>query len=223
MKTLGLVTIGQAPRDDLVPELTPLLPACRIVQRGALDALSATEIERYAPGPGEEEFTSRLADGTSVVIGHDQVVPLVERAVAGAEDDGADLVLVVCSGAFPPMAHRRPLLLTESLAHHALAALGDAGRIGIVRPLPSQLADGCLAWQRTLGRPVAATSAASPYTDGLGEIAAAAAEIADRCDVIVLDCIGYDERMRAAAAAAADRPVLLVRSLAARLVGELLA
>lgn len=223
MQTLGLVTIGQAPRDDLVPELVPLLPACHIVQHGALDGMSAAEIGRYAPGPGEEEFVSRLTDGSSVVIGHDQTVPLVERAVGRAEDDGADVVLVVCSGSFPAMAHRRPLLFTESLAHHALAALADAGRIGVVRPLPSQLTDGMAAWERTLGRPVAAASAASPYTASLDEIAAAAAELADRCDVIVLDCIGYDERMRAAAATASGRPVLLVRSLAARLVGELLA
>jgi protein AroM len=80
-----------------------------------------------------------------------------------------------------------------------------------VRPLPSQLDDACLAWARTLGQPVAA-AAASPYTDSLEEIGASAASIAEHADLLVLDCIGYDERMRRAAAV----------SLAARLAGELL-
>ncbi|WP_369268562.1 AroM family protein, partial [Streptomyces harbinensis] len=40
---------------------------------------------------------------------------------------------------------------------------------------------------------------------------------------IVLDCIGYTERMRRAAAEAAGRPVLLARSLAIRLAAEAVA
>jgi hypothetical protein len=49
-------------------------------------------------------------------------------------------------------------------------------------------------------------------TDSLEEIGASAASIAEHADLLVLDCIGYDERMRRAAAV----------SLAARLAGELL-
>jgi protein AroM len=221
--TLGVVTVGQAPRDDLVPELTPLLPPCRIVQRGALDGLTHAEIDALAPAPEEHALVSRLADGRGVVFGHDSALPLVERAVARAEDDGADAVLVVCSGSFPPLPHRRPLLLTEALAHHAVAGLAAGARVGIVRPLASQVEDGRAAWRRTLGTPVAAATSASPYTDTPDTIAARAEAIADRCDLIVLDCVGFDGAMRATAARACGRPVLLVRTLAARLAGELLA
>jgi protein AroM len=59
-------------------------------------------------------------------------------------------------------------------------------------------------------------------TDSLEEIGASAASIAEHADLLVLDCIGYDERKRRAAAVAANRPVLLVRSLAAPLASELL-
>lgn len=220
--TLGVVTIGQAPRDDLLPELTPVLPGCRVVQHGALDGLSAEAIDRLAPGAGEEPLVTRLTDGSGVVLAHDHAVPLVAKAVARAEDDGADVTLLACSGTFPPLPHHRPLLLTETLAHHAVATLAADSRVGIVRPLPDQLDDGRAAWERSLGHPVAASAAASPYHDDPAAIGHAAERIADRCDVIVLDCIGYDEHMRAAAAAAAHRPVLLVRTLAARLAGELL-
>lgn len=223
MRTLGLVTIGQAPRSDLTPEILPLVPPCRVVEHGGLDGLSADEIASLAPGPGEHALTSKLRDGSSAVFGHDQAVPLVEKAVGRAEADGADVVLIVCSGSFPPLSHQRPLLFTEALAHHATAGLTADEPVGIVRPLPSQVDDGAAAWECTLGRPVAAATSASPYTDTPEDVAAAAASLADRCAVIVLDCVGYDERMRAQAMEASRRQVLLVRTLAARLTGELLA
>ncbi|MGH3094512.1 MAG: AroM family protein [Streptosporangiales bacterium] len=222
MRTLGLVTIGQAPRDDLTPEILPLMPPCRVVEHGALDGLSADEVAALAPGPGEHALTSKLRDGSSAVFGHDQSLPLVEKAVGRAEADGADVTLIVCSGSFPPLSHQRPLLFTEALAHHATAGLAAGDPVGIVRPLPSQVDDGAAAWESTLGRPVAAATSASPYTDTLEDVAAAAASLADRCAFIVLDCIGYDEQMRALAAQASGRHILLVRTLAARLAGELL-
>ncbi|MGH3750343.1 MAG: AroM family protein, partial [Micromonosporaceae bacterium] len=61
MAVLGVVTIGQAPRDDLVPEMVPLLPPARIVEHGALDGMSAAQIADLAPKPGEQPLTSRLA------------------------------------------------------------------------------------------------------------------------------------------------------------------
>lgn len=222
--TLGVVTVGQAPRSDLTPELAALLPAhCRIVEHGALDGLSTEELAALRPRPGEHALASRLADGSSVVFGHDQSLPLVEKAIARAEDDGADAVLLVCSGSFPDLGHRVPLLLVERLAHHAVAALGVEPRIGIIRPLPEQLADARSAWKATLGRDVAAADAASPYVGAGRDVPAAAARIADEVDVIVLDCIGYDEPMRHAAARASGRPTLLVRGLAARITAEFLA
>jgi protein AroM len=219
---IGIVTIGQSPRSDLTPELLPHLPPCRVIEHGALDGLTDSQIAALAPRDGEEALTSRLASGGSAVFGHDQAMPLVQQAIDRAENDGVDAVLVVCAGSFPSLRHTRPLLLTEALAHHGAAAIAHGRRVGIVRPLPSQIEDGCTQWERSLGRPVAAAAAASPYTDGIEAVAQAAAQIADRCDLVVLDCIGYDEPMRRAAADASGRPVLLVRSLAARLAGELL-
>ncbi|AOS63941.1 AroM family protein [Actinoalloteichus hymeniacidonis] len=223
LPTLGVVTIGQTPRVDLTPELTAVLPPCRLVEHGALDGLSTEEIAALAPRPGEHAVTSRLRDGGSAVFGHDQSLGLVAAAIRRAEDDGADLVLLACSGSFVGLEHRKPLLLVEQLAHHAVAGLGPELRIGIVRPLAAQLSDAGEAWARTLGRAVAAVDVAAPYSDGQAASAAAAARIADSTDVIILDCMGFDEPMRRAAAEASGRTVLLVRGLAARVTAEFVA
>ncbi|WP_030105419.1 AroM family protein, partial [Actinoalloteichus caeruleus] len=47
---LGVVTIGQSPRVDLVPELLPRLGRVEVVERGALDDLGRAEIAALAPG-----------------------------------------------------------------------------------------------------------------------------------------------------------------------------
>ncbi|MFI0814254.1 AroM family protein [Streptomyces sp. NPDC021098] len=55
-------------------------------------------------------------------------------------------------------------------------------------------------------------------------VAAAARTLAARGSTwIVLDCIGYTERMRAAALRAAERPVLLARAIAIRMAAEVVA
>lgn len=221
--TLGMVTIGQAPRVDLVPEMMPLLPpGVQVVEHGALDGMSEADIAALSPRGGEAALTSRLASGGSAVFGHDQVMPLVQQAVQRSQDDGADVVLVVCSGAFPPLVCDVPLLLAEPLAQHGVAGLAAGRRVGIIRPLESQLEEGRRRWQHILNGLVPATRAASPYTGGTEAVGAAAAELADLSDILVLDCIGYDEAMRSQAAAASRRPVLLVRSTVARLTAELL-
>lgn len=221
--TLGVVTIGQAPRVDLLPEMTPHLPpGVQVVEHGALDGMSEADIAALAPRGGETALTSRLASGKSAVFGHDQVMPLVQQAVQRSQDGGADVVLVVCSGAFPPLVCNVPLLLAEPLAQHGVAGLAAGRRVGIIRPLESQLEDGRRRWQHILGGPFPATKAASPYTGGTDAVAAAAAELADLSDLLVLDCIGYDEEMRSQAAAESRRPVVLVRTTVARLTAELL-
>jgi hypothetical protein len=53
-RTIGVLTIGQAPRaDDTVTELLQVLgPGYAITERGALDDLDPAEIARQVPSPG---------------------------------------------------------------------------------------------------------------------------------------------------------------------------
>lgn len=228
MTTLGLVTIGQAPRVDLTPEIVKVLPDCSIREYGALDHLDAAQIRALEPTNGEGALTSRLRDGGSAVFSHQQAVPLIEQAVARAEHDGVDRTLIVCTGTFPRIRHRGPLFVAERLAHEGvrglLSGLGD-GRLGIVRPLAEQVDDAYHHWADSIGVRPSAVGSASPYTDSHDTIAAAAAVVAADADLVVLDCIGFDEPMRQAArqrAAGTGAAIVTVRDLAARLLGALI-
>ncbi|MEE4597248.1 AroM family protein [Streptomyces sp. DSM 41524] len=229
---LGLVTIGQAPRADLRPDAEPLLPGVRLVEHGALDAdrfdgdAEAATRRLLAPEHGEAPLVSRLRDGRSVLLGHGAIVPRITDAVARAERDGAAATLLLCTGRFPAVRAGRPLLFAEPLVQQAVAAAVGTDPVGIVCPHPDQAEDVSRRWAELLpGRVEAAV--ADPYGPAervLDDVAAAARGLAERgSSWLVLDCIGYTERMRTAALRAAGRPVLLARAIAVRMAAEVVA
>ncbi len=232
MSTLSVVTIGQAPRIDVTPELAEILGAgVRIVEHGALDELTPEQIVDLAPSPGAVGvLTSRLRDGGHAVFTHAAVEPLLAQAIVRGESEGADATLLICSSHFPEFPHARPVFALEPLAHAAVRGLlsgFDAPRLGVVNPLADQLDEGVARWQRSVGAVIGGAAAASPYADSVDDIARAAASIAGSSDLIVLDCIGYGrEAERAARAACAEAghpvPVVTVRSLGARLLAAML-
>jgi protein AroM len=225
MPSLGVVTIGQSPRADLTGELAAYLPAgTSLLERGALDGLSAPAITSLAPDADEDTLTSRLRDGQSVVLDRQRLVPRLEEAISALEQQGTDVNLLVCTGTFPPLHHGRPLLDAERLLVSGVGAVVHrGGPLGVVVPLPAQRKVLSARWERALGAPVLVDSA-DPYAAGAADaISAAAGRLARQgARIALLDCMGYTEASRAAAAARAGLPVLLARSVVGRLAGELL-
>ena len=61
-RTLGIVTVGQAPRDDIAALFAAHAPAgTKVVLRGALDGLSDDEVDRLQPENGADTLYTRLA------------------------------------------------------------------------------------------------------------------------------------------------------------------
>lgn len=218
-----MVTIGQAPRVDVTPELAELLgPEVRVIEQGALDECSADQIAELVPRPDAEGvLTSRLRDGTFAVFTHAAVQPFLAAAIDRGEQAGADATLVICSAHFADLPHRRPLFALEPLAHAGVREMleerGDT-RLGIVVPIPEQLADGPRRWGAS-GLGVTAAAVASPYSQSPAATAAAAASIAPECDLIVLDCAGYGRAHEQAARQACAESGFPVPVVAARTVG----
>ncbi|MFJ3407319.1 AroM family protein [Promicromonospora sp. NPDC090134] len=221
---LGVVTIGQTPRVDLTPELAALLPGVTLVERGVLDGCTPGEIVSFAPEPGDHVLTTRLADGGSAVIGEVAVLRRLPALVADLERE-VDAVLLACTGPFPALAHSKPLFVPDRIIAHAVAAFaGDGGTVGVIAPLAEQAQDTTRKFSRVLGAGArVAVAASSPYTEGEPELRAAAGRLADDgAEVIALDCFGYTAAMRDVVAEASGLPVVVARSVAARLAAEVL-
>ena len=221
MGTLGVVTIGQAPRDDIVRDIASGLGrAAAVVQTGALDGLGGDGIAALAPGPGDEVLVTRLGDGREARVAERAIVPRLEDAVARAEAAGADATLLVCTGAFPPLRHARPLLMSGALLTAGVAAVASGLRLAALCPDPSQVESVRAKW-RGAGVALTGVWSASPYVDRDNEAARAARAIED-ADAVVLDCMGYDVATKAVVERVSGLRALLARHVAGRLAGLML-
>ena len=57
-----------------------------------------------------------------VAFGRDLILERLQGCISGLESDGADAVLLLCTGTFPAFDHDRPLLSAHSLLLGAVAA-----------------------------------------------------------------------------------------------------
>ena len=219
MAKLGVVTIGQAPRTDMIPEMARHWRGIEVVERGAMDGMTAAQIAAVPVRADDEVLTSRLLDGTAAVFGRDLVLPLLQQRITELEAAGVDAVLLVCTGEFPAFEHRAPLFTASPLLTAGARGLA-AGTLGVICPLPEQRDDSV----HKFAPARVETAVANPYGGARADFeAAAAALVAAGAELIVLDCMGYTEEHRSWTRAGAGAvPVVVARSLVARLVAEAL-
>lgn len=218
---VGAITIGQSPRTDVVPEMVPLMgPDIEIVQAGALDGLSAGEIAAMAPRPGDYVLVTRLRDGTSVQVAKHHIVARMQEQINRVVQEGARVVVLLCTGEFPELTSPRLLVEPQLVLHHATAALAGGRRLGVLVPAAEQVDQGVARWQG-LGAELR-VEAASPYGEADRIREAAASLRGWGAELVVLDCIGFTVAMKKEVRDVAGAPVILPRTLLARTLAELL-
>ncbi len=222
-RVLGTLTIGQAPRPDVTPIIDRHVPAAvRRLHRGVLDGLSRGEIEaRYRPEAGEPALVTRLLDGSAVELSRRRMRDGVQRSLAALEADGVDVILLLCTGTFDGLRCDKAWLVEpDHIIPGMVAGLIEHRPLGIIVPIAGQIQSESGKWRGLARPPIYA--AVSPYTappEAIGE--AGAALKARGAAAILLDCIGFTERHRAALTRL-DLPVILSNAVVAKAVGELL-
>lgn len=220
MKKIGAITVGQTPRTDLIPEIAPILgDSVEIIQMGGLDGLTREEISAFTPLPDDRVLVSRLKDGSSVVFGESYVIPRLRDCVKTLESQGVSLILFLCTGEFPEdFQSSVPLIFPNEILTGLLPAIG-ARCLTVIAPDPAQFPQMEKKWANAAGQ--LHTLSASPY-DGLEAVLAAAKNIPEETDLIVLDCIGYTVEMKEKVQEMTKKSVVLPRTLTARMICELL-
>jgi protein AroM len=214
------ITIGQSPRPDIVDEIRPVLgSSVRVIEAGALDGLDRQQIEAMRPDPGDHALVTLLRDGQEVLVGHHHVLPRLQACIDRLQDE-ADVILMLCTGTFPHFATRRPILYPEQLLFQMARAVAPGVRVGVLTPSGLQIAD----QERRWGEVASAVSVQSfsPYTAGDDLDGACAAFRGAAVDVVALDCLGYTLALKEQVRQQVDRPVLLARTVLARVAAELL-
>jgi protein AroM len=218
---VGLVTIGQSPRPDVVPDMAELIgPGAEIHEAGALDGLTRARIEALKPTGSDEILVTRLQDGTAVFLGKEKIVGLVEERIAALERGGATLTALLCTGAFPRLRAGRTLIQPHPVLLGTLRGLSWPGRLGVLTPSVPHVPQTEARWRGDGFDPVVAPLSPYEEEDPAALRRAADAMRAGGAGLVVMDCMGFRRKTRDELRGLTGVPVLLANLLVARVIAE---
>lgn len=215
MTKIGAITIGQSPRDDIIPDLKRLIGVKIPVEvLGVLDNLEMEEIKELAPDRREDILMTRLRDGESVALGYGSVVKGIRKCLADLRTKGFEIFALLCTCHFSELEDEKGLVQTAKLVEEKVKKRIKKGRLGVLIPSPGQILQSKKRWRRPEVKVFVAS--ASPYGKKAEIISAANKLAKHRVNLIVLDCIGYDLSMYQRLRKNISIPMILPLELLAR-------
>jgi protein AroM len=222
LRKIGMITIGQSPRIDVVPEMREVLGTdVEILEAGALDGLSLEEAKRFYPKGRDYVLCTRMSDGTEVVVAKRFILPRVQQCIDLLTERGAEILVFICTGHFPPFSSKRLFVEAQKIVDHFILALhGENERMGLLIPLSDQIEQARRKYRRLKGEMI--IRSASPYASE-DEVTQTAKEL-KKADphLIVMHCMGYTQAMKKKVMEITGKPTILARSLVARTLKEML-
>lgn len=218
---LGTVTIGQTPRTDLIPEIKSFLDdRVEIIEAGALDGLTLDEVGKLHPSPGDKVLITRMADGTQVKVAEKHIVPRMQQKIYELVERGAQVIALVCTGDFPEFQCDKLLIEPHKVLFNTVKSVAQGLKLGVFIPDKDQLGHARARWSAVSD--AVFVQAVSPYGCPWEKSIAADNLRHEGVEVAVLDCIGYTLADKQAVKDKLGVPVILARSVVARVIAELL-
>lgn len=220
-RKIGAITVGQAPRVDVLPDMEPILQGIEVLQRGALDGMTKAELQAIVPAEGDYVLVTRLCDGSSVHIAEKHILPRIQNHITHlVEEEGVDGILMLCTGEFPRFECAVPLLYPQVLLQYFTMGVLGQRVLGVMTPAAEQIPQSTRRWHAN-GAENVLVNAASPYASFDLVVEKAAELKAAGAQLLVMDCIGYTQAMKEAIRSKTGLPVVLGRTVAAHAAAEL--
>ena len=132
---VGMATIGQTPRIDVVPAIERILgPDVKAIEAGALDGLSPDEIAQLAPAAGEQPIVTRLRDGSSTRLSHRAILPRMQGCVDDLTAQGAELLVMLCGADWSELKSDKLIVNPGKLFPSIVSALAAGRGLGGIKP-----------------------------------------------------------------------------------------
>lgn len=220
-RTLGIITVGQAPRDDIAELFAAHAPAgTKVILRGALDGLADAEVDLLQPENGADTLYTRLRGGRDVKLSKKAVIARSPETFDKLRADGCDVLVYACTGEFPPMRGDGNVLFPSRVLSGVAAGLLPHGRLGLLVPLAEQGEKLASKWART-GLEVMVEALAP--SAGQGEAQAAAQRLAaHKPDLVAMDCMSYTPATKEWIKGPLGVPALLAITTTGRVLREML-
>ncbi len=219
MKKIGMLTIGQTPRDDLIPGLLDILgPGYEIVEAGALDGHTVEDVRGIDLDPDHYILVTRMRDGTEVKITKKYVIPLMQGGLDRLEDQGVRLTVVMCTGKFPQFRSRGLVVTPSEVLKGVISGSLKEGKLAVVYPTEEQIPYA----ERDFGGEgiTVYADSVSPYEpdDVRGLIERL---VREEPDLVFLNCFGFPYSIKRQVQEATGKPTIHSSALIARIIKEL--
>jgi len=221
MGRIGMLTIGQSPRDDVLPNIIKILEeGIEIIQAGALDGKKKEDFEKIEFKKDDYVLVSRLRDGTEVKITKNYVLPLLQQKIHSLENKEVDLTVIMCTGKFPKFNSKKLVITPQEILRGILEASLKSGKLGIIYPAFEQLNMA----ENEFKRPGVEIYSdwLSPYSKK-GKLEDLSMRLRDqKLDLIFLNCFGFSSNVKEHIKNNTGVPTIQSNSVIARILKELL-
>lgn len=216
---IGLLTIGQSPREDIMTEIRPLFsPHIEILEAGLLDNLSSEEIRKLQPERGETSLVSRLREGSQVELSEKKMRILLPEIIESMKTKmDVNAVGILCTHDFPKTKFSFPVIFPFDSLNFLTRQILKVEILGAVVPLEDQVEMTKKKWEKVK----VSVEVKSPYAEGKGWEEIARSFIKEKIDAVVLDCIGYTIKDMQEIQNLLSAPVLLPRIILALTINQL--
>ncbi|WP_323989431.1 AroM family protein [Nguyenibacter sp. L1] len=194
---VAFVTIGQSPRDDVVPSILDLARTpIRATQFGVLDNLDEAALAVMAPGLDAPKLVSRLRSGHEIYLDKVRTTLCLLDMLEAIDRQGFDLIVLLCTCHIPELRAlnlRTPFIEPQRLMDvSAVGLLTGLCRVALIFPTRQAVT------HRSYEGVDTVTSWLSPYTyaqedPGWTERLDA---VLIGVDLIVMHCVGFSEEIR---------------------------
>ena len=218
---IGVVTIGQSPRPDIIGEMERILgKSYEILEKGALDDFTLEDVKKIKIEEGQGMLVTRMRDGTEIKITHDIVNPVIQKRITELEAEGVEIILLVCTGRFPEFKSNVLVMQPSNIIRGVTRAAIRKGRMASILPSMQQI--GGSPREREEDGLVTYLDSASPYGP-IEEVEKLGDRLAKQnVDLIVLSCMGFDHNHKKIIREKTGKPVLQSSAMVARVLKELL-
>ena len=221
--SLAILTIGVVPMSEVLPLLTEYIDEQHIAHDSLLGKMSRGEVMAdYAVAPGDAPLLTLLSDNQLAHVSRQKVERDLQSVVEVLDNQGYDVILLMSTSSINNMSTRNTILLEPSrIIPPLVASIVEGHQVGVIVPVEALLEAQTQKWQVLQTPPV--FSLANPIHGSEQQLIDAGKALLEQgADVVMLDCLGFNQRHRDLLQKALDVPVLLSNVLIARLASELL-
>ena len=220
MKRIGMLTIGQTPRTDIIPSLRDIMGSdYDFIEAGALNGMTNRQVDSFDIRSDDYILATRLNDGSEVKVAKRVIIPLLQKQINVLENSGIDIIVVMCTGRFPAFKAKHLVVTPSEILHGVLDASIKGGKLGIVYPAVEQIDH----MEHEFGRTGLELYGDfySPY-DKKGLDALCDRLKKEVLDLIFLNCFGYDRNLKNIVYKTTRVPVIQSNAVIAKVLTELI-